>query len=175
METILEVQGLVKHFPLPGSRAKVQAVNNISFCISKGETLALVGESGSGKTTVGRCVLGLLEATAGSIRFRGGEMGKRRHVRTPELRGRMQLVFQEPTEALDPRIRIGETIEEPLRAVNLPPAERGERVAAVVDRVGPTVGNLDQSARTKSGGQKQRGGLGRASVTEPGLGVRGEP
>ena len=98
METILEVQGLVKHFPLPGSRAKVQAVNNISFCISKGETLALVGESGSGKTTVGRCVLGLLEATAGSIRFRGGEMGKRRHVRTPELRGRMQLVFQEPAE-----------------------------------------------------------------------------
>src|SRR2546430_14034016 len=114
METILEVQGLVKHFPLPGSRAKVQAVNNISFCISKGETLALVGESGSGKTTVGRCVLGLLEATAGSIRFRGGGGGKRRHDPTPELRGRMQVVFQEPAAALDPRLRSGEGDGEPL-------------------------------------------------------------
>ena len=175
METILEVQGLVKHFPLPGSRAKVQAVNNISFCISKGETLALVGESGSGKTTVGRCVLGLLEATAGSIRFRGGEMGKRRHVRTPELRGRMQLVFQEPTEALDPRIRIGETIEEPLRAVNLPPAERGERVAAVVDRVGLTVEILDQYPLTLSAGQQQRVGIARAIITKPELIVLDEP
>jgi len=175
METILEVQGLVKHFPLPGSRAKVQAVNNISFCISKGETLALVGESGSGKTTVGRCVLGLLEATAGSIRFRGGEMGKRRHVRTPELRGRMQLVFQEPAEALDPRIRIGETIEEPLRAVNLPPAERGERVAEVVDRVGLTVEILDQYPLTLSAGQQQRVGIARAIITKPELIVLDEP
>src|SRR2546429_6826943 len=99
METILEVQGLVKHFPLPGSRAKVQAVNNISFCISKGETLALVGESGSGKTTVGRCVLGLLEATAGSIRFRGGGGGKRRHGRTPPLRGGEEVGFLETAAA----------------------------------------------------------------------------
>jgi oligopeptide/dipeptide ABC transporter ATP-binding protein len=175
METILEVQGLVKHFPLPGSRAKVQAVNNISFCISKGETLALVGESGSGKTTVGRCVLGLLEATEGSIRFRGGEMGKRRHVRTPELRGRMQLVFQEPAEALDPRIRIGESIEEPLRAVNLPPAERGERVAEVVDRVGLTVEILDQYPLTLSAGQQQRVGIARAIITKPELIVLDEP
>src|SRR2546430_14915606 len=109
METILEVQGLVKHFPLPGSRAKVQAVNNISFCISKGETLALVGESGSGKTTVGRCVLGLLEATAGSIRFRGGERGERRHVRTPPLRGRVAGGPQAPAPRPDPRIRAGGT------------------------------------------------------------------
>src|SRR2546427_10590075 len=98
METIVEVQGLVKHFPLPGSRAKVQAVNNISFCISKGETLALVGESGSGKTTVGRCVLGLLEATAGSIRFRGGEMGERRPRRPPQWRGRGPVGFQRPPQ-----------------------------------------------------------------------------
>src|SRR5437867_12265348 len=107
METILEVQGLVKHFPLPGSRAKVQAVHNISFCISKGETLALVGESGSGKSTVGRCVLGLLDATAGSIRFRGGERGKRGHVSLPELRGRMRVVAKEPAEAHDPCLRVG--------------------------------------------------------------------
>src|SRR2546430_10916534 len=99
METILEVQGLVKHFPLPGSRAKVQAVNNISFCISKGETLALVGESGSGKTTVGRCVLGLLEATAGSIRFRGGGVGEGGPRPTPHVRGGGELGFSGPGAA----------------------------------------------------------------------------
>src|SRR2546428_14000453 len=126
METILEVQGLVKHFPLPGSRAKVQAVNNISFCISKGETLALVGESGSGKTTVGRCVLGLLEATAGSIRFRGGGMGERGHVRTPGVRGRVQLVFLEAAQAPDPRLTDGETNGGTVRGRHPPPPARRE-------------------------------------------------
>src|SRR5437879_13723195 len=105
METILEVQGLVKHFPLPGSRAKVQAVNNISFCISKGETLALVGESGSGKTTVGRRVLGLLDATAGSIGVRGGEVGRRGDVGCPALRGRTSGGLAEPAGRSAPRSR----------------------------------------------------------------------
>jgi ABC-type oligopeptide transport system ATPase subunit len=98
---VLEVDGLVKHFPIAGSRARVRAVNTVSFAIAKGETFALVGESGSGKTTVGRCVIGLIEPTAGRISFQGKPIDRRRNIRSRELRGRMQLVFQEPAESLD--------------------------------------------------------------------------
>src|SRR5258705_3940926 len=75
MKPVIEVENLVKHFPIPGSRAVVQAVNDVSFSIQRGETLSIVGESGSGKTTVGRCVLGLIKPTSGSIRFEGREQG----------------------------------------------------------------------------------------------------
>ena len=117
MSPVLEVARLLKHFPIAGSRAVVQAVNGVDLEIAKGETLALVGESGSGKTTVGRCVIGLIEPTAGAIRFQGKPVDRRRNIRSSELRGRMQLVFQEPAESLDPRIPIGGTIAEPLRAL----------------------------------------------------------
>src|SRR5260370_21372137 len=115
MSTLLEVENLVKYFSIERSRALVQAVNDVSFSIQKGETLSLVGESGSGKTTVGRCVLGLLRSTAGSIRFYGREMGRHWNVRSRSLRGKMQLVFQEPGESLDPLIPIWQSVEEPLR------------------------------------------------------------
>ena len=82
MSPVLEVDRLVKHFPIAGSRALVQAVNGVSLAIAKGETLALVGESGSGKTTVGRCVIGLIEPTAGAIRFRGEPIDRRRNIRS---------------------------------------------------------------------------------------------
>ena len=81
---------------------------------TRGETLALVGKSGSGKTTVGRAVVGLIEATAGEIWFDGKRMGRGRNIRSSDIRGRIQLVFQEPAESLDPRIRVGETMAEPL-------------------------------------------------------------
>ena len=107
MNMVLTVQNLVHHFPIAGSRSVVQAVNNVSFTVSRGETLSLVGESGSGKTTVGRCILGLINPTAGEISFHGERIGKRHNVRRRNLRGKIQLVFQEPAESLDPRIRIG--------------------------------------------------------------------
>ena len=104
--------------------------------IDSGETLALVGESGSGKTTIGRAVVGLIEATAGEIRFDGKLMGRGRNIRSNDIRGRIQLVFQEPAESLNPRIRVGETIAEPLRYLGLSRADREARVREVVARLG---------------------------------------
>ena len=130
--SVLEVDELVQHFPIAGSKSVVRAVNGVSFSLDKGETLALVGESGSGKTTIGRCVLGLIQPTAGRIDFRGVEMGGRRTVRSPELRGKLQLVFQEPAESLNPRLRLFELIDEPLRALKLSRADRERKVRAAM-------------------------------------------
>src|SRR5215217_9326611 len=133
---LLEVEDLVKHFPIAGTRKVVQAVNGVSFSVEAGETLALVGESGSGKTTIGRCVLGLIPPTGGAIRFKGKPMGGARTVRSAELRGRMQLVFQEPAESLDPRLVMGQTIGEPLVALGAARDDRERAVRVAARRVG---------------------------------------
>ena len=175
MSVLLEVQNLVKRFPLSGSRKTVQAVNGVDFSIARGETLALVGESGSGKTTIGRCVMGLIDPTAGGIWFDGKPMGRGRDIRSRELRGRIQLVFQEPAESLDPRMRIGETLGEPLRYLGLPRAERECRVREVAARLGLAERVLDQFPAELSAGQQQRVGIGRAVITRPELIVLDEP
>ena len=175
MSVVLDVDGLVKHFPIAGTRAVVQAVNGISFTVEKGETLSLVGESGSGKTTVGRCVLGLIQPTGGRIGFQGKLVDKRRNIRSRELRGRLQLVFQEPAESLDPRIRVGETISEPLRVMGVVRADRNKQVAEVARRVGLSDATLDKYPAELSAGQQQRVGIARAMVTEPELIVLDEP
>src|SRR5262249_5242583 len=111
---VLRVDGLVKRFPVKGGKV-LTAVNDVSFEIGPGEAWGLVGESGSGKTTVGRCILRLLEPTAGAIRFQGRDVT---HVPPSEfrkLRSRVQMVFQDPFDSMDPRQRIGEAIIEPLR------------------------------------------------------------
>lgn len=175
MELLLAVEALVKHFPLEGTRSVVQAVNGISFSLHKGETLALVGESGSGKTTVGRCVLGLIPSTAGSIRFKGRETGRRWNVRSPDLRGKMQLVFQEPGESLDPRMPIFRSVVEPLRLANLTRALRHQKVRDVIGRVRLPESVLEQYPSELSAGQQQRVAIGRALITEPELLVLDEP
>jgi len=172
---LLEIKDLVKHFPISGSKVVVQAVNGISCFVNKGETLALVGESGSGKTTVGRCVLGLVKPTAGSIYFQGGLIGKRRNVRSRDLRGKIQLVFQEPAESLDPRLRVNDTIREPLRALGLNKLEQHKRVDEVRNRVGLSRRMLNQYPAELSIGQQQRVGIARAVVTKPELVVLDEP
>ena len=173
--SLLEIRGLVKHFPLVGSKAVVQAVNGVDLTVQKGETLALVGESGSGKTTVGRCVLGLIRPTAGQIFFQDRPIGGRRNVRARELRGKLQLVFQEPAESLDPRTRVKDTITEPLRALGVSGVELQERTDEVRERVGLARAMLEQYPTELSIGQQQRVGIARAIVTRPELIVLDEP
>lgn len=175
MSDVLAVDGLVKHFPVAGSRSVVQAVNGVSFTVARGETLSLVGESGSGKTTVGRCVLGLIKATRGVIGFQGRPIDRRRNIRSRELRGRLQLVFQEPAESLDPQMRIGETIGEPLRAMGVSRHDRRARVREVARRVGLRDAALEKFPAELSAGQQQRVGIARAVVTRPELIVLDEP
>lgn len=175
MTALLEVNKMSMGFPLANSRKVVQAVNNVSFSLNKGETLSLVGESGSGKTTIGRCVLGLIEATGGDVTFDGKRMGKNHTIRSLSLRGRMQLVFQEPSESLDPRVRIGQTIAEPLRIQKLNRVDRDKRVLQIANRVGLSVSALDAFPAELSAGLQQRAGIGRAIITRPELAVLDEP
>ena len=144
MEPLLRIADLVKHFPLKGTGHHVHAVNGISFSINKGETLSLVGEFGSGKTTVGRCVLGLIRPTSGEALFRGKPIGSAWNVRSPALRGKIQLVFQEAGELLDPRMSIWASIEEPLRQMKLARDKRQARVREVIERVNLPPSVLDQ-------------------------------
>lgn len=169
---LLEVDDLVKHFPAAGG-AVVRAVNGVSFRLDPGETLALVGESGSGKTTIGRCVLGLLDITAGHVAFRGNAVRGRASIRAPWFRGKLQIVFQEPAEALDPRMRIGTAIEEPLRALGV--ADRARRVEAAARRAGLHPAMLEARPAELSAGTLQRVGIARAIVSEPEIIVLDEP
>lgn len=173
MAPLLEVRDLYKRFSIPGSRAVVQAVNGLSFDLRPGETLGLVGESGSGKTTVGRCILGLLETSGGSIKFQGKAIvaGKRRGA----LLGKIQLVFQEPAECLDPRQRIGKSVEEPLIALDVPSSERRERVREAIRMVGLSEDMAALYPAELSAGQQQRVGIARAMITRPQLVVLDEP
>lgn len=173
MTALLEVSNLYKKFPIAGSRNVVQAINGVSFTIAPGETLGLVGESGSGKTTVGRCILGLIDGWEGSIRFRGEELASDEAVRA--LRGKIQLVFQEPGESLDPRIRIGLSIEEPLVAQHVEASERRTRMLDAARLVGLPRELLELYPAELSAGQQQRVGIARAMITRPELVVLDEP
>lgn len=172
---ILTVENLVKKFPIAGSRSVVRAVNDVSFELEQGETLALVGESGSGKTTIGRCVLGLIKPTGGRISFRGLEMGGARTVRSAEVRGKLQLVFQEPAESLNPRLKLAEIIGEPLRALGVNRADCDKRVRLTAERVGLSEPLLDHYRAEVSMGLQQRVGIARAIISEPEIVVLDEP
>jgi len=175
MTAILEVSHLVQRFPLQGTGKVVQAVNDVSLSIARGETLALVGESGSGKTTIGRCILGLIDTTAGDVHFDGVRMGRGHDIRSNAMRGRIQLVFQEPSESLDPRMRIGETLAEPLRYLGVPRTERARRVEELSAVLGLSSGILERFPAELSAGLQQRVGIGRAVITRPELVVLDEP
>ncbi len=169
---LLEVDDLTKTFPAAGG-ALVRAVNGVSFRLDPGETLALVGESGSGKTTIGRCVLGLLPITSGHIAFRGNAIRGRASIREAWFRGKLQIVFQEPAEALDPRFTIGACIEEPLRALGL--ADRASRVEEAARRVGLPASSLHARPGELSAGTLQRAGIARAIASRPEIIVLDEP
>src|ERR1043165_4667305 len=113
-DVLVSVRNLVKHFPVDGSDDVVRAVDGVSFQIFAGETLGLVGESGCGKSTVGRCLLRLIEPTSGTVTFLGRDVLSLKRKELRELRREMQIIFQDPYASLNPRMKIGEIVREPL-------------------------------------------------------------
>jgi oligopeptide/dipeptide ABC transporter ATP-binding protein len=175
MTPLLEIRELVKHFPIDRTRA-VQAVNGISLDIAVGEALALVGESGSGKTTAGRCILRLIEPSAGVIRFHGENIAAMEERAFRRYRPRIQMVFQEPYDSLPPRMRIGKILDEPLRiAGKLTPPARRDRVIEVLGMVRLSEQVSDKYPHELSAGEQQRVGIARALATQPELVVLDEP
>jgi oligopeptide/dipeptide ABC transporter ATP-binding protein len=186
--TLLEVRDLRTTYSLRGSffdrlvgreAGAVKAVDGVSFDLRRGEVLGIVGESGSGKTTLGRTLLGLVPASAGSIRFEGREIAKLGERRMRPLRRRLQIVFQDPHASLNPAMTIGALVADPLRFHGLV-GDTGElraRAAAALERVGlvPAEQFLDKYPGDLSGGQKQRAVLARAIILNPQVLIADEP
>lgn len=176
---IAEVDRLVKEFRLPrvnGRRGVLRAVDQVSFRIGRGETLALVGESGSGKSTTGRLLLRLDDPTSGRVSFDGAEVTAVRGPAWRQLRRRAQLIHQNPYASLDPRFRVAEVIAEPLRAFRIGgPADRQRRVAELIERVALPASVAERKPAELSGGQRQRVAIARALALSPDLVVCDEP
>jgi oligopeptide/dipeptide ABC transporter ATP-binding protein len=173
---LLKVAGLKKYFPSgAGGGAPVKAVDDVSFEIAEGQTLGLVGESGCGKSTTGRSVLRLIEPSAGSVHFMGEELTGLSPSRLRAMRRNMQMVFQDPFASLNPRMTIGEVLEEPLIVHRLfDRATRKRKVAEILDVVGLSRSYAGRHPHEFSGGQRQRVGIARAIITRPRLVVADE-
>jgi ABC-type glutathione transport system ATPase component len=184
MGEILEVRELRKSyrrgagaFARQGAGTPFTAVDGVSFSVSAGETFAIVGESGCGKTTLARLLLRLIDADSGQIRFDGRDLLALGTAELRRQRRRMQMIFQDPFASLNPRMRVGEIVAEPL-AIHEPaltPTERRERAAAMLGRVGLNEDALPRFAHEFSGGQRQRIGIARALILRPKLVVADEP
>ncbi len=177
-DALLEVDNLVMEFRSRRGTGggRVQAVRGVSFTIGKGEILGLVGETGSGKTTVGKCVVRLLNPSAGTVRFDGQDITGVPSRSLRQLRARIQMVFQDPYSSLDPRMTVAQIAAEPLRAHA--PGSREQtraRAAKAIERVGLSPAVLQRLPHELSGGQRQRVGLARALVLEPQLLIADEP
>ena len=177
---LLSVRGLVKQFQMKavrgmtGRKRVVQAVSDVSFDVAPGETLGLVGESGSGKTTVGRCVLRLIEPTAGQVMFEGVDLAKLSFEELRVVRRRMQIVFQDPYASLDPKMTVGASIAEPL-VVQGVGGDHNEKVVSLLELVGLSADHARRFPHEFSGGQRQRIGVARALALDPALIVLDEP
>ena len=174
-DPLVAVEGLVKRFYLRGQNY-VGAINGISFEIGRGETLGLVGESGSGKTTVGRCLLRLVEPTSGRIRFEGSDITRLTKRELKPLRSRLQMVFQDPFASLNPRRTVRQTVEEPLALQRDAPARAWlGMITEILKRVGLGPQYLDRFPIELTASEQQRVGIARALITSPKLVVLDEP
>jgi oligopeptide transport system ATP-binding protein len=178
----LEVLNLRKSFPVargpfgPSSRRSV-ALDAVSFSVERGETLGVVGESGCGKTTLARILLRLTEPDAGEVRFCGEDWLRAKGANLSALRRRMQMVFQDPVASLNPRLRVGAIVSEPLaiHEPRLSRSERLERTAEILEAVGLGADTLGRFPHEFSGGQRQRIGIARALILRPELVIADEP
>ena len=180
---VMDVQGLRRHFSVKGSGffpwsspARVRAVDGVSFEIGDNEIFGLAGESGCGKSTVGRLILGLIPATSGRVLFRGTEITRTSRAGLRRLRPRMQMIFQDPYTALNPRRTVADIVSDPLVVhTRLSSPERRQRVIQMLERVGLAPDHYYRYPHEFSGGQRQRIGIARAIILRPDFLVLDEP
>ncbi len=177
MAPILRVEDLVKVYPVRGTGQELRAVAGVSFSLGRGETLGIVGESGCGKSTTGRLLVRLEEPTEGRIELDGEDITRIRGRALREVHRRVQLVFQDPFAALNPRLTVAQTLDEVLRVYDLAgdKAGRRRRVQELLGMVGLRSGFADRYPHQMSGGQCQRVGIARALAVEPQVVVLDEP
>jgi len=174
-EVLVDVRGLKMYFPVTQGVivrrhfADVKAVDGVSFHIKRGETLGLVGESGCGKTTTGRCILQLEKATEGAIVFEGKDLTKLKQNELIGMRQKIQVIFQDPYSSLNPRMKIGDIIGEPMRVHGIiaDPQARDLRIAELLSLCGLNPKFSDRYPHEMSGGQRQRVGIARALAMDP--------
>ncbi|MFC2969593.1 ABC transporter ATP-binding protein [Acidimangrovimonas pyrenivorans] len=179
-EIILEADGLARRFttrkPLFGAPTVVRAVDGVSLRIRRGETFAIVGESGCGKSTLARVLVRLIDASDGTVTYKGRDITRLEGPELRALRSELQFIFQDPFSSLNPRMTVGALIEEPLKAHGIgTPAERRARVADLMRKVGLNPLTINRYPHEFSGGQRQRIGIARALATGPRVLVGDEP
>lgn len=180
-EPLLQIKNLVKHYPAPGgglgSARKVQAVDDVSFTLHRGETLGIVGESGCGKSTLARAVLRLVEPTSGQALFEGEDLFQLSANAMRAKRCQLQMIFQDPFASLNPRMTVGQIISEPWAIFPdvTPKAQWKERIADLLTRVGLSADDAGRYPHQFSGGQRQRIGIARALALHPDVIVCDEP
>jgi oligopeptide/dipeptide ABC transporter ATP-binding protein len=181
-DTILSVRGLRKHFTASrgfprATTVTIRAVDDVSFDVGAGESFGIVGESGCGKSTTGRAILRLIEPDGGTVRYRGIDVLAAPPGALRDLRRRLQIVFQDPYSSLNPRLKVGRALAEPMRVHGLAKSanEIDARVRALLDEVGLPPDSADRFPHEFSGGQRQRIGIARALALEPELIVADEP
>jgi len=181
-ETVIEVKNLIKYFPITSGLvrqktvAEVKAVDGVSFTVGKGETLGLVGESGCGKTTVGKCILQLHRATSGKVLFDGSDLCRMSEKELQTPRQKLQVIFQDPYDSLDPRLTAADIIGEPMRIRGMHrTGAYHKRISELLDIVGLAPYMADRYPHEFSGGQRQRLGIARSLMMNPSFIVCDEP
>ncbi len=182
LEALLQVTNLHKHFPITQGAVfrrrigEIKAVDGVTFAIRQGETLGLVGESGSGKTTLGRTIIQLIRPTAGEVIYQGQVISQLPRRALRPLRKKLQIIFQDPYSYLNPRMKVGDIIAEPLEVHRIGTSrERQERIQELLNLVGMSPAYYDRYPHEFSGGQRQRIAIARALATNPEFIVCDEP